>query len=574
MYVRGRQFGFTTMTIVKSDRERKMVREPPTRKQPLKCFTDFLWGDHEGRSRLAQWFVGELRVFYFVVRGFIEHQCLLQASALTFVTLLSIVPLLALGFALMNYLGVLPKRPAAVQSYQTQSAPSSPRFVPGIQPRDQTATSGTATARPTTPTAEVRKPSPPVPAPASSAISTQTAAAKSLPDVRGPSAGATSGSIALERSFVELLLDSLTEQLTANQTEVRDRIMAYVRNTDFSALTAVGVIILILTAISALSTMEHVFNQIWSLRRSRTILRKITDYLSIVVICPLLLMAAMAMTPVISRNALVNRLLQTGYLNEALTWSFKLVPYVSIWLALALLYVFLPNTRVKLRCALAGGFAAGVIWQLAFWGYARFQTGMVRYNIIYSTLAALPFFLSWLYVSWLIVLFGAEVAAAYQNIESYSRARIAPRISPAERLRIGLNLLLTICARFRREEPPWTADQLSRYLECPARLVDELLTDLTNAKIIMPAGTGRIPAYQPAVPLNNISPARVIEALHETDSAGVLGTATPEAICSRSLMDQWHEGLWRELGNVGFDVLVEGLDVDIMAAARSRGKKV
>jgi len=510
-----------------------MDHESSTRRKPFKRFSDFVWDDHGARSWPVRWLLGELRVFYFVLRGFAEHQCALQASALTFVTLLSMVPLLALGFAMMNYLGVLPSQPAA-----TQVRPS-----PASSPPSATTLTVAAVAPPAVP-------------PASDDV---TVAAEDQ---------ASTG------SFVSLLLESLTDQLTAKQVEVRDRILAYVRNTKLAALQAVGVILLIVTAISALGTMEHVFNQIWGLRRSRSILRKVTDYLSVVVICPLLLMAAMAMTPVISRNALVTRLFNTGYIDEALTWSLKLVPYLSTWLALTLLYWFLPNTRVKLRCALLGGFAAGVLWQFAFWGYTTFQGEVLRYNIIYSTLAALPFFLSWLYLSWLVVLFGAEVAAAYQNIESYSRARVAHRISPAERLRIGLNLLLTICARFRREEPPWTADQLSRYLECPARLVDELLADLSRVNIVMPSGTGRLPAYQPAVPLTNISPARVVEALQETVSEGVVGTATPEALCARTLMEQWREGLWRELGHVGFDVLVEELRPEpVLSAVPEKSKQ-
>jgi len=487
-----------------------MTEEPSKKKRPIHRLAQFLWEDHDTRRWLSRWILGELRVFYFVVKGFAEHQCPLQASALTFVTLLAMVPLLALGFAMIKGLGVstvLAGKPAAVATAVTTGSATVQR--PGIA----------VTAAQDNQTTDTDK-------------------------------GA-------EENFIELLRDSLTTQLTADQKEVRDRIISYVKKTDFSALKAAGVIFLVVISISALGTMEHVFNQIWGLRRARTLLRKFTDYLSVVVICPLLFAAAMALTTKISRNALVAGWLRGGYVSDAAGLAIRLAPYLSVWIALTCLYLFLPNTRVKLRCALAGGFAAGVVWQLAFWCYTRLQAGMSAYNAVYSTLAALPFFLSWLYTSWLIVLFGAEVAAAYQNIETYARDRMTQTISPAERLRIGLNLLLTICARFRREESPWTADQLSRYLECPARLADELLADLAHAGMVMPVGTGRLPAYQPAVPLNNITPARVIEALQETESGGVLGTATPEAICARTIMEQWRHGLWRALGQVGFDVLVE-----------------
>jgi len=497
-----------------------MNREHSTEKSPLRRLSESLWRDHDGRSWLTRWLLGELRVFYFIVRGFKEHQCALQASALTFVTLLSMVPLLALGLATVKGLGIviLPPEPPDSATTVTVQATTLP----------PSATRGPLVA---------------------TKVSTQDET--------------------LQRSFGKLFRDALT-RLTADQVEVRDRIISYVQKS--LALKTAGILLLLVAAISALGTMEHVFNQIWGIRRSRSLLRKFTDYLSVVIVCPLLLVAAMAITTALSSNALLERLSHIGYVNEAAARVLKWAPYLSVWVALAFLYLFLPNTRVKLRCALIGGFVAGIVWQFAFWGYAKCQAVMTNYSLVYSTLAALPIFLSWLYLSWLIVLFGAEVAAAYQNVEAYSRARITRRISPAERLRIGLNLVLAICARFRREEIPWTADQLSRYLECPARLVDELLADLTKANIVMPAGTGRLPTYQPAIPLNNISPARVIEALQETEAGGVIGTATPEAICARTLMDQWREGLWRELGHVGFDVLVEELRPDVLSPAAEKPK--
>ena len=482
--------------------------------------TAVLWEDHGGKSWFSRWFFHELRVLYFIGRGFGEHQCPLQASALTFVTLLSMVPLLALGVASIN--GLTGKRALAEHP---AAPPSSPRQTSVVSP---TPTSGTLR----------------LPVAAARATSTPVEAANVEPQDE-----------TLQGNLDGVIRDVLT-RLTIDE-DVRDRIISYVQKTNFAALKAVGLILLIFTAISALSTMEYVFNQIWGIRRARSVLRKLTDYLFVVIVCPFLLAGAMAMTTTLSRNALVGQIFHVQYVNAAVTRLLKLAPYLSVWAALTLLYLFLPNTRVKLRCALTGGFVAGVVWQFAFGCYTKLQVGMSTYSLVYSTLAALPFFLSWLYVSWLIVLFGAEVAAAYQNSETYLRERMAHAISPAERLRIGLNLILAICSRFRREEPPWNADQLSRYLECPPRLVDDLLADLATAGIIGPAGAERIPAYQPAVPLNNISPARVVEAIQECEEGGMVGTATPEAICARTLMEQWRHGLWRDLGQVGFDVLVE-----------------
>jgi len=453
-----------------------MRRESFKRQGILERLNQFMWKDHDERSRLVQWLVGELRVLYFVVRGFIAHQCPLRASALTFVTLLSLIPLLGLGFAMAKGLGI---------------------------------------------------------------------------------------------NTVEPIRNALSTLLAADQEEVGKRIATYTEQISFSTLQTAGIFLLILTAIAAVGTMEAVFNEIWGIRRARTLLRKFADYLSVVIVFPVLVAAAIGTTATLASSTLVERLYHIGFLNEMIESALALLPYASVWVALTFLYAFLPNTRVRLRCALAGGFAAGVIWQLAFWGYTSVQVGMTaRYGAVYSTLAALPIFLSWLYLSWLIVLFGAEVAAAYQNIETYARERMVHKVSPAERLRIGLNLVLTICARFRHEEPAWTADQLSRYLQCPPHLADEILADLTTASIVMPAGDKGLPTFQPGVPLANISPARVIEALQESHTAGLAGTATPEAIYARTLMEQWREGLWRELGQIGFDVLVDELQ-PTSSAARS-----
>jgi len=507
-----------------------MKESPPKSKGKIgERLNDFLWREKPERSWLGEWFLSQFRVFYFVFRGFIEHQCPLRASALTFVTLLSMVPLLALAFAMVKGLGlttVFSNRPVAAHIA---------RF------------SNQLKAVGTTETLVVSTPP---------------------PSGESPTTGTLRGE---EKSFGELIRDALTAQLTADQKEIRDRIASYVERTNFSTLKAVGIIFLIIAAIAALGTMEDVFNRIWGVRRSRPILRKFADYLSVIIVCPLLVAAAMAMTATLSSNAVVERLRQIGILNQAMHRAFALGPYLSVWLALTLLYLFLPNTRVKLRAALAGGFVAGVVWQLAFRGYTGGMGLMSRYNAIYSTFAALPFFMSWLYVSWLIVLFGAEVAAAYQNIEIYARDHLGREISPAERLRIGLNLMLAVCARFRREQPPWTADQLSRYLGCPVAVVEDILEDLAHAGLVIASGNGQTPTYQPAIPLANISPARVIEALEETKAGGIVGNATPEALCARTLLEQWREGLWRELGQVGFDVLVDELqpEVSLPGAAQS-----
>jgi len=522
------------------------------------AFHDFLWKDRSDQAQWVQWAIGQLRAFYFALRGFLIHRLPLRAAGLAYVTLLSLVPVLALSFAAAKGLGIdmspKPVRAAERSGVQVISAIPTPQptafpVEPTVAAPAEIAAAPDAVSSATigSPTLE---PEPPV-------DPKDVVADMIVPD-RPPSPSTAPAELtsttAIAQHWRELFFGS---RLTAEQAEeIGRRINDYIARTNFGTLKAAGIILLILATILALGELENAFNQIWHVRYPRTFLRQFTDYLSVVVICPVLLAAGIAMTATLSSNTLVQQLYRIGVVNEMITEAFKYASYVSIWFALTALYLFMPNTRVRIRYALIGGLVAVVIWQIAFYLYAISMGAM---NAVYATFAALPIFLTWLYVSWIIVLFGGEVAAAFQNRESYERELLARTISPSERLRLGLNMVLAICLRFRREESAWTADQLGRYLDYPSLCAEEILQDLTDAGILVASGR-EPPTYRPAIPLENITPARILEALQESRGTEAVGNATPEALCARTLIEQWRQGMWRELGGVSFDVLLEEIE--------------
>jgi membrane protein len=261
-----------------------------------------------------------LRVCRVALTGFMEDQCLLRASALTYTSLLSLVPFLTIGFAVLKGLG-------------------------------------------------------------------------------------------FQRRLEMLLL----EKFTPASREVIDRIMEYVDRTNASSLGVLGTIGLLLTAVMTMRTMENSLNAIWKVGRSRPWLRTLADYASILVLAPLSGLLALSLTAYFNSPGFVQRMESVWILAGAYRLAIKLSPFLILWIAFGVCYALVPNTKVKMGSAMTGAAFTAVMWQLAQWAYIRYQFGVARYDAIYGALSQLPVFLVWIYVSWLIVLWGAEVAHAHEQ---------------------------------------------------------------------------------------------------------------------------------------------------------------
>jgi membrane protein len=195
-------------------------------------------------------------------------------------------------------------------------------------------------------------------------------------------------------------------------------------------------------------------------------------------------------------QAVIRWFLDREYIGDLLLFSLKLIPYISVWVAFTFLYLFIPNTRVRLTSALFGGILAGTIWQVAQWGYIHFQVGVGKYNAIYGTLSLLPIFMIWLYASWIIVLFGVEIVYAHQNRRTLRLEYHGKTLSYAARLELALTLLVECSASFRRGAPR-TAEQMAAGLALPARQVKDLLGELERAGFLSRLA-GDNPEWHPA----------------------------------------------------------------------------
>jgi membrane protein len=209
-----------------------------------------------------------------------------------------------------------------------------------------------------------------------------------------------------------------------------------------------------------------------------------------------------------------------GILSPVIMTLLKLLPYGVIWVLFTFIYVFMPNIRVTLRAGLLGGIVAGTAFKLLQWAYIYFQVGVSRYNAIYGSFAALPLFLIWLELSWLIVLFGAELSFAHQNVDEYELAPDSRNISDSLKKALSLSVLHLMVKTFQRGDRPLTDHQISTSLDIPIRLVRPILNALSAAGLINRTNgeAGNTAAWQPARDISAITVASALEAL---DKSGV-----------------------------------------------------
>jgi len=309
------------------------------------------------------------------------------------------------------------------------------------------------------------------------------------------------GFAALKGFGVQNVLEPLLLQVAGDSEETISKLISYVNNTNVKSMGAVGLVMLVLTVISLLGRIEESFNATWGVEETRPLQRRFSDYLSVVTVGPILLLAATSMNTSLQSQWLVKWLIEHTYLGDTILLLFRMVPYLFIWLAMTFLYIFIPNTKVHPASAILGGVLAGTAWQIAQWGYFHFQVGMANYNAIYGTMAALPIFLVWVYTSWVIVLFGLEVVYAHQCRATRSARLGSAAPSAAARELLALSTLLQICRHFSSDAPPPAPLQLSAELGLPLGEVEEMLEELRQLHFLAKVsddGLGWLPAHEPS----------------------------------------------------------------------------
>jgi len=335
--------------------------------------------------------------------------------------------------------------------------------------------------------------------------------------------------------FQEILENQLMEKFSG-QEDVMIRVVDFahslLENTKGGMIVGIGIIVLLWTVIKLLAHIEGSFNDIWDVKKSRSYGRKFSDYLSIMLISPLLIiMSSSATVFITTKIALITeKVALIGMFSPMIFFMLKLIPYCLVWILFIFTYILMPNTKVNFSAGFIGGIIAGTIFQAAQLAYILFQVGVAKYNAIYGSFAALPLFLIWMQLSWLIVLFGAEISFSYQYVDTYEFEPDLRQISPAFKRLLTLQVANRIISTFSKGKMPLTASNLSQALEIPIRLVQQLLDELVESEIfsITEIKENEKLAYQPARDINIITIKSIIEALEHKGVDNIPVAQTPE----------------------------------------------
>ncbi|MGF1585429.1 MAG: YihY/virulence factor BrkB family protein [Bacteroidales bacterium] len=312
-------------------------------------------------------------------------------------------------------------------------------------------------------------------------------------------------------------LESYLEDELARAFTGREEVFEFVRDfaqsllgaTQGGVMAGIGLLILFYTVMKVLSHIEDAFNDIWQVNQARSYSRKFTDYIAMILIAPIFLVLSNLFTVFLAAELtdITRNIALLGYISPLIQFLVQLIPYVLLWIVFMLLYLIMPNTNVSFGSALMAALVAGTLFQLVQWGYIHFQVGVSRYNAIYGSFAALPLLLMWMQVSWLVVLFGAEISFAYQNVEHYKYESETRNMSKYNRRLITFYIANFLIRNFERGIPPSTAIQISNKLKIPIRLVNEILIELIDVNIVSATKTNyeKETAYQPALDINKIS---------------------------------------------------------------------
>jgi len=307
------------------------------------------------------------------------------------------------------------------------------------------------------------------------------------------------------------------------QPEFVDRLLGFsnalLENAKGGLIAGAGVVLVFWTVISIMGHIEDFFNEIWEVKKSRTLRRKFSDYLSVMILAPILIIISGSASVLVATQikGIVQKVSLLGVFAPMITVLLQLLPYASIWILLTGLYLLMPNTKVPPKSAILAGVITGTIYQIVQWIYIKFQIGASSYGAIYGSFAALPLFLGWLQLNCMIVLLGAEIAVAHEHHETYGYHPDYSRISLSSKKLLALRICHLLVKKFSKGEKPFTGAQISHTLEIPLRLVRSLLHELIGAGLVTEtvAEKGHEIAFQPARTVENITVKVAIDAYEQ-----------------------------------------------------------
>jgi membrane protein len=322
--------------------------------------------------------------------------------------------------------------------------------------------------------------------------------------------------------FQKMIEIQLTKMLPG-QTDVLNMLFKFVQSflevSTSGIIVGIGIVFLIIAVWSILQSIDIAINDIFQIKAARSVSRMLTDYMATMFLLPILLILSSGFSVFLNTAIVKNEIL--SLLSPVVNVLMTFIPFILSWLGFSLLYILIPNTKVKFSNAVLAGFIAGSFFQGFQYLYIGGQLWVSRYNAIYGSFAAIPLFLLWLQLSWTIVLLGAEIAYAAQNVENYYFEKETKNVSHRYRYFISVLIMNILCKRFEKGEGPMTTCEISSQCQIPTRLMSRTLSRLLEIQLISETysiNDKDMPAYQPAIDINKLTIGYFFEKMFEHGS--------------------------------------------------------
>jgi len=316
--------------------------------------------------------------------------------------------------------------------------------------------------------------------------------------------------IAIAKGFgIEKLIRSSLEGTFFGQEDLIPQVMGfverYLETTQGGLFIGIGLAVLFYSVMNFFMQVERAFNSIWKVKKSRSLVRQFSTYFSSILLIPILIVLSSGLSIFI--NTTIAQSFLYDVLSPVLRFGFKFAPYVINWIVFTVLYLIIPNTKVRFTNALIAGVIAGTAFQLFQFLYIHGQVYLSRYNIVYGSFAAIPLLLLWLQISFLIVLLGAEISYASQNIKYFEYELDIDTMSTRYNNFLTLFITHIVIKQFENQRPPLSSEEISEDFKLPARIVNQILSKLVDVSILIEVfnDTTKSKTYQPAIDINQLT---------------------------------------------------------------------
>jgi membrane protein len=357
---------------------------------------------------------------------------------------------------------------------------------------------------------------------------------------------------------IEPLLMNFLAPLGPRGEELSANIIGFVENVRVGVLGSLGLLFLLYTVVSLIQKIESSFNYVWQVEHLRGFAQRFSSYMSVVLIGPVLVFTALGVTATAMNNALVQQLMSVQPFGDLIVSFSKLVPYLLVIAAFIFIYMFIPNTRVRFLPAFVGGVVAGILWQSSGWAFAAFIASSSNYAAIYSSFAILILLLIWLYLNWLILLLGAQVAFYIQYPQYMSRRAVQLRLSNRLRERLALQIMFMVADHHLNRRAAWTSRDLVHELALPMQPIHHVLHLMVEAAFLSETNDDP-PAYLPRRDIETIT---LVELYKVVRSAGENRLLTWKVLPHQFEVEQTMEAMQHavevQLGSRTLKDLVQG----------------